>query len=336
MIMFDITAFGELLIDYTPAGKSSAGMDLFEQNPGGAPANVLACASKLGKKTAFIGKIGADMQGGFLRKTLQEAGINTDGLISDENFFTTLAFVSLRENGERSFSFARKPGADTQIQNEDVDLSIIRNSRIFHFGSLSLTCSPAREATLFALEEAKKSGCVISYDPNYRPLLWKSREHARKQMQSVLDYVDLIKLSDEETELITGHTDPQSAAKKLIGSGIKIAAVTLGKNGVLIASKAGCETIPAYPVDAVDTTGAGDAFWGAFLYSVCEFGISRGCNDIAKLESPIEEIKFAKLLEISRFANAAAALCVTKRGAIPAMPALDEIDRLLKSNDGQY
>ena len=307
--MFDITAFGELLIDYTPAGKSPAGMDLFEQNPGGAPANVLACASKLGQKTAFIGKIGVDMQGQFLRKTLQDANINTAGLISDENFFTTLAFVSLSGNGERGFSFARKPGADTQILSEDVDLSIIRSSRIFHFGSLSLTDSPARETTIFALEEAKKANCIISYDPNYRPLLWKSKEHAKEQMRSVLPYVDLIKLSDEETELITDQTDPEAAAKHLINSGIKIAAVTLGKNGVLIATKDGCEVIPGIPVDAIDTTGAGDAFWGAFLFSIGQLG----------------EIDFSRIREIAKFANAAAAYCVTKRGAIPAMPQLSDI-----------
>lgn len=322
-MMFDITAFGELLIDYTPAGKSPAGMDLFEQNPGGAPANVLACASKLGQKTAFIGKIGTDMQGDFLRKTLQDANINTSGLISDENFFTTLAFVSLKENGERSFSFARKPGADTQICSEDVDLSIIRNSRIFHFGSLSLTDSPASETTIFALNEAKKANCVISYDPNFRPLLWKSREQAKEQMRSVLPYVDLIKLSDEETELITGHADPQAAAMHLINKGIEIAAVTLGKKGVLIASKDGCETVPGIPVDAIDTTGAGDAFWGAFLFSIGQLE-----DKIGGLDGTMAEIDFSRIREIAKFANAAAAYCVTKRGAIPAMPQFSDIIKL--------
>ena len=316
--MFDITALGELLIDYTPAGKSASGMDLFEQNPGGAPANVLACASKLGQKTAFIGKIGMDMQGEFLRKTLQDAQINTDGLISDERFFTTLAFVNLKENGERSFSFARNPGADMEIRKKDIDLSIIRNSRIFHFGSLSLTDDPAREATYFALEEAKKVNCTISYDPNYRPLLWKSRELAKEQIRAVLPYVDLIKLSDEETELLTDHADPETAARFLVDAGIKLAAVTLGKSGALIATKEGCVTIPGLVVEAVDTTGAGDAFWGAFLYSVGE------------LIEKIDEINLSKAKEIAKFANAAAAYCVTKRGAIPAMPALCDITKLLE------
>lgn len=328
--MFDITALGELLIDYTPAGKSSSGMDLFEQNPGGAPANVLACASKLGKRTAFIGKVGADMQGDFLRKTLQNAGIHTDGLISDENFFTTMAFVSLSENGERSFAFARKPGADTQIRREDVNLSIIRNSRIFHFGSLSLTDSPARDTTLYALEVAKKESCLISYDPNYRPLLWKTREQAGEQMRSVMPYVDLIKLSDEETELLTGYADPNAAAKHLIGRGIKIAAITLGKDGVLIASKDGSDTIPGHKVHVVDTTGAGDAFWGAFLYSVSGLGNTGGYGDIARLGEQVGEISFPRIREIAKFANAAAACCVTKRGAIPAMPKRSEIELILR------
>lgn len=317
--MFDITAFGELLIDYTKIGLSPSGMDLFEQNPGGAPANVLACAAKLGQKTAFIGKVGTDMQGEFLRKTLKDANINVDGLKSDEKFFTTLAFVNLNENGERSFSFARKPGADTQICSEDVDLSIIGSSRIFHFGSLSLTDSPARETTLFALEEAKKADCIISYDPNYRPLLWKSEFLAKEQMRSVLPYVDMIKLSDEETELLTGLTAPGEAARHLTDKGIKIAAVTLGRDGVLISANGRCEKVPGFDVRALDTTGAGDAFWGAFLFSVGALG------------KKIGELDFAEIYEFARFANAAAALCVTKRGAIPAMPELHEIEILLKN-----
>lgn len=323
-MMYDISAFGELLIDYTQAGISPSGMTLFEQNPGGAPANVLACAAALGRKAAFIGKVGTDMQGEFLRKTLCDAKINTDGLVSDDSFFTTLAFVSLNENGERSFAFARKPGADTQIRCEDVDISTIRNSRIFHFGSLSLTNNPAREATFFALEEAQKANCIISYDPNYRPLLWKSEAAAIENMRSVLKYVDIIKLSDEETELLTGVKAPEEAAKQLIDIGIKIVAVTLGENGALIASKSGCKRVSGFKVDAVDTTGAGDAFWGAFLHSVLS------------LDKNVAEISFNELKEATSFANAAAALCVTKRGAIPAMPTLCEVQKLLNKAQNAF
>jgi fructokinase len=319
---FDIAAFGELLIDYTPAGKSPAGMDLFEQNPGGAPANVLVCASRLGRRTAFIGKVGADMQGEFLRKTLHDEGVDTGGLVSDDNFFTTLAFVSLKESGERSFAFARKPGADTMIRSGEVDLPMIRNSRIFHFGSLSLTDSPAREATLFALEEAKNAGCIISFDPNYRPLLWKSSGQAREQMCAVLPYADMIKLSGEEAELITGHADPEAAAGYLTGCGAGIAVVTLGAKGAVAATKEGCAAVPGFSVAAVDTTGAGDAFWGAFLSCAAESG------------GRPEEISLAEACGMAGFANAAAALCVTKRGGIPSMPRPDEIVRLMGKSAG--
>lgn len=314
--MYDITALGELLIDFTPAGKSSAGMDLFEQNPGGAPANVLACASRLGYRTAFIGKIGTDTQGDFLRKTLQDAGIDTGGLVSDERFFTTMAFVSLGDGGERSFAFARKPGADTQLCQEDVNLSILRESRFFHFGSLSLTDSPSRETTFYALKKAREAHCIISYDPNYRPLLWKSRGQAMEETRRALPCADLIKISEEETELLTGYASPQEAAEYLIREGLQIVAVTLGKDGALVATKDGCAVVPGYPVTAVDTTGAGDAFWGAFLYSL---------GQLAKTPS---ETSLQELMTITAFANAAAALCVTKRGAIPAMPSLDEIETM--------
>ena len=311
--MYDITALGELLIDYTPAGKSPAGMELFEQNPGGAPANVLACAAKLGFRTAFIGKIGADMQGDFLRITLLDAGVHIDGLVSDERFFTTMAFVSLKKNGERSFAFARKPGADTQLTADDVCLPLIRESRIFHFGSLSLTDNPARKTTFFALEEARKANCIISYDPNYRPFLWKSRDHAREQMRSVLPFTDLIKISEEETELLTGFDSPRDAAEQLIQRGLKIAAVTLGKDGALLASKDGCISVPGCAVNAVDTTGAGDAFWGAFLFAFGQQG------------KALQDTRLEDLKTITEFANAAAACCVSRRGGIPAMPSLDEV-----------
>lgn len=328
MNMYDITALGELLIDYTPAGKSPSGMDLFEQNPGGAPANVLACAARLGQNTSFIGKIGKDMQGDFLYQTLRDAGIDTGGLIRDENFFTTLAFVTLSEKGERSFSFARKPGADTQLRQEELDLSLIRNSKIFHFGSLSLTDSPARETTLFVLGEARKAGCLISYDPNFRPLLWKSKEFAEEQIRAVLPYVDMIKLSEEETELLTGHADPKAAADHLLNHGIGIAAVTLGNRGVYAAANCGGISVSGFQVEAVDTTGAGDAFWGAFLYSVSRLEKRGESGDPAGPGELIREISLSDLKRIAIFSNAAAALCVTKRGAIPSMPNLDGILQL--------
>ena len=191
--MFDVTALGEVLIDFTPCGVSGGGMDLYERNPGGAPANVLAAVNRLGGKTAFIGKVGDDMHGAFLRETLEKAEIDTTGLITDEKYFTTLAFVSLK-NGERDFSFARKPGADTQITKEEVNLELLKETRIFHCGSLSLTDEPAREATYYAVEQAKKAGAVISYDHNYRAPLWPDVETAKKEMRNMVSRADIMKI----------------------------------------------------------------------------------------------------------------------------------------------
>ena len=313
----DITALGEILIDYTPMPKSPAGMQVFEQNPGGAPANVLACAAKLGRKTAFIGKIGCDMQGEFLRQTLVDAGIDDRGVVSDPNYFTTLAFVSLSPSGERSFAFARKPGADTQLRADELDVELLGQTAILHVGSLSLTDEPARSTTLRAIEAAKAAGAVISYDPNYRPLLWASEEAAIEQMRSILSSVDIIKISDEETALLTGEAAPEAAAKKLLGQGIPVVMVTLGAHGALVATREGIETVPGFQSDAVDTTGAGDSFWGGVLTCLSESGKRPG------------ELTLAEATRFARFGNAVAALCVRKRGAIPAMPAREDVLALL-------
>ena len=315
--MYDVVALGEILIDFTPCGKSEAGQRLFEQNPGGAPANVLTALSKFHRKTAFIGKVGKDMQGSFLKDVLIENEISVEGLIEDENVFTTLAFVGLSNNGERSFSFARKPGADTCLTIAEVRADLIKNSKIFHIGSLSLTAEPAKSATFKALEIAKDAGCIISYDPNYRAPLWDTKEEAIREMRSVIPFVDVMKLSDEETELLTGIAEPEGAAKKLLLQGVSIVAVTLGAEGTLIVTKDGCVHIPAYKVDVVDTTGAGDSFWGGFLHQL-----------LAENISP-DKINLETASEFARFGNAVASLCVEKRGAIPAMPTLEEVNKRL-------
>lgn len=310
---YDITALGELLIDFTPCGVSKTGMKLFEQNPGGAPANVLVAGQRFGVKTAFIGKVGNDMHGAFLKEVLNEAGIETKGLIMDKDVFTTLAFVSLADNGERSFSFARKPGADICLKKEEVNLDLIKNSKIFHFGSLSLTDEPVRSATIFAVEEAQKVGAVISYDPNYRPLLWESRETAIEQTRSVIKYVDVMKISDEETELLTGFEKPEEAAEELIRQGVSAVFVTLGEDGALMKTKTFEVKAKGKCRNVVDTTGAGDSFWGAILYK------------IAQSNKKIDEITEAEGKEFLEFANTAAGLCVEKRGAIPAIPTLEDV-----------
>lgn len=311
--MYDVTTLGEVLIDFTPSGKSADNRRLFEQNPGGAPANVLAALNKFGMKTAFIGKVGDDMHGQFLKETMEQAGISTKGLLIDPNYFTTLAFVALNEQGERSFSFARKPGADTMITKEEVDTQIIRDSRIFHIGSLSLTDEPARGATLFALQEAKAAGCILSYDPNYRAPLWSGREAAIEGMKSVLSYIDVMKMSDEETLLLTGEANPQKAAALLVDAGIPLVAVTLGSQGAYVCTKEGGAVVPGFSAFVVDTTGAGDSFWGGFLYRLAESG-----------KKPAE-ITLSQAKDFARFANAVASLCVEKRGGIPAMPSLEEV-----------
>ncbi len=308
MKTFDVVALGEILIDMTYAGKSETGQTLFEQNPGGAPANVIAAVQRLGGKTAFIGKVGDDMHGAFLRRTLEQEQINTSGLITDSSVFTTLAFVNIDQNGDRSFSFARKPGADTCLCKEDVDVSIIENSKIFHVGSLSLTDEPARSATLYALEMAKKSGCIISYDPNYRAPLWKSENHAVSQMRSILPYVDIIKISDEETLLMTGFEKAEEASEALLNAGISIAIVTKGKDGAHIRTKDIVIESSALPVTAVDTTGAGDSFMGAFLWNCANSG--KRCDQLTP----------EKIRQFADFSNKVSGFCVQKRGAINAMP----------------
>ena len=252
----DIVALGELLIDFTEAGNSQDGRKLFEQNPGGAPANLLTVASHFGYRTSFIGKVGNDMHGKFLKRTLQTEGINTDAIVEDPDYFTTLAFVEIGENGERNFSFARKPGADTQLKKEELDQTLISRCRIFHFGSLSLTDEPAESATIEAVKMAKEAGVLISYDPNYRPSLWKSKERAVKKMKSVVELVDVMKVSDEESILLTGAKSYEQAAEEILAMVPKLVAITLGEQGVLMATKNRKEIIKAFQIHAVDTTGA--------------------------------------------------------------------------------
>ena len=311
--VYDVVALGEILIDFTPCGVSEAGQKLFEQNPGGAPANVLAALSKFDRKTAFIGKVGKDMHGDFLASVLVENGICTDGLIKGDDAFTTLAFVGLSDTGERSFSFARKPGADTCLTQEELNTELISSSKILHIGSLSLTAEPVRGTTHKALALAKESGCIISYDPNYRAPLWDSKEQAIEQMRSVIPYANVMKISDEETELLTGIVEPEKAAEALLAQGVAVVAVTLGADGALIATKEGMQTVPGFKTQAVDTTGAGDSFWGGFLYKLIESGKT---PDMVTTEDAAE---------FARFGNAVASLCVEKRGAIPAMPTLEEV-----------
>lgn len=317
--MYDVVALGELLIDFTQIGVSSAGMKLFEQNPGGAVANVLAAITKLGGKGAFLGKVGSDMHGRFLKETLDRAGIDTRGLILSDSVFTTLAFVALSETGERTFSFARKPGADTQILPKELDEALLGDTRVFHFGSLSLTDEPARSATHRAVQVAKSHGAIISYDPNYREPLWSDIATAKKRMRELLPSVDIMKLSDEETSLLTDDTAPEEAAHFLNSLGISCVAVTLGKKGALVSVDGKSDVVSGYPNSAIDTTGAGDAFWGGFLHRM-----------FALHKTPAA-MTLQDAADCASWGNAVATCCVQKRGAIPAMPTLDEVIALMQT-----
>ena len=317
---YDITSLGEILIDFTGKKESERQTLSYTQNPGGAPANVVVAAQRLGAQTAFIGKVGEDFLGDFLKETLDKSGVSTEGLISDADYFTTLAFVKLADNGERNFAFARKPGADIGLKAEEIRKDIICQSRILHVGSLSLTDEISRNAEFIALKAAKNNGTIISYDPNYRASLWDSQEEACKWMRSILEYADIVKVSEEEIELLTGYTDVRKAAESITEYGAKIVLITLGEKGSFVYLQDQQEAyVSGYSSKVVDTTGAGDSFMGGFLYKICESG------------KRIEEYSLQEMIECVRFGNAMASLCVEREGAIPAMPVMEEVIKRINS-----
>ena len=311
--MYDIVSLGELLIDFTQSGISPAGMRLFEQNAGGAVTNLVCAAAACGAKTAFIGKVGADMHGAFLKRAMEQAGVDMRALIEADDVFTTLAFVSLKPNGEREFSFARKPGADTQLRPDELDRDLLEHTRIFHTGSLSLTQEPSRSATYEAIDIARRAGAVISYDPNYRASLWSSEDEAVHFMRSAIATADIIKVSEEELPLLTGETSPAAAADLLLDHGVKLVAITLGEKGAFIRVGGENRLVPGFRSNAVDTTGAGDAFFGGFLCRFLNSGVT------------LKDVTLENAADYARFGNATASLCVERRGGIPAMPKLVDV-----------
>ncbi len=293
---------------------------MFARLPGGAPANVLTANSKLGGKTAFIGKVGNDMFGRFLRGILEENHINTVQLAIDSDIPTTLAFVQLDERGDRSFSFYRKPGADLMLRISEIDESMVTECHILHFGSVSLTAEPSRSATFFAVETAKKVGCIISYDPNYRSLLWSNLETAKEQMTAGLSLADIVKVSEEEMTLLTGKTDLQEGSYELARYGASLVLISLGSKGAFYRKGEMYGLLPTYDVKTIDTNGAGDSFLGAVHY------LMRG-----KTLSEIQKLSQNDMEDILSFANAAGSLTTTKKGAISAMPTLEEIELCQKT-----
>ncbi|MGN0182019.1 MAG: carbohydrate kinase [Candidatus Ornithomonoglobus sp.] len=313
--MPDITALGEILIDFTPTGKQN-GINTYGQNPGGAPANVLATVSKYGGTAAFIGKVGKDMFGDFLTDSLKKANVDTSRVAVDEEHNTTLAFVALDENGDRSFSFYRNFGADIYLTKEEIPAELIQSSKIFHFGSLSLTDEPARSATDYALKLAKDSGCVITFDPNYRELLWKNEDTAINTIRGYIGYADIMKVSKEEAQMLGGEQDTDRAAGKLMDTGLEILLITDGANGVTYYCREGMGFVPAIKVKAVDTTGAGDIFFGTFIYEFLKDG------------KFFDEIQMEHIENYIGMAVRTSGLSTTKAGAIPSIPEYEEVLKL--------
>lgn len=318
MKRFDVIALGELLIDFTESGNSAQGNPLLEVNPGGAPCNVLAMLQNLGRSTAFIGKVGKDLFGAMLKQTVEEIGVNTENLVEDRDFHTTLTFVHTKEDGDREFSFYRNPGADSMLKPEEVQTELIADAKVFHFGTLSLTHEPARTATEKALKIAGEEGLLISFDPNLRPPLWESLEMAREQICWGLGRCDLLKISEEELEFVTGTADIDAGVEKLRQKyPIPLICVTMGRNG----SRAyyrdlRVEQEAFLQSGTIETTGAGDTFCANMIDGVLRYG----------LENLTEET----LSGILTRANAAAALVTTKKGALKVMPKLEEIDQLIQ------
>lgn len=310
--MTDITAIGEILIDLTQSGKTEQGIPRFDANPGGAPANLAVAASRLGAKSAFIGRVGADSYGEFLRRTLEENRVDVSGLSVDPVQHTTLAIVSLDDTGERSFSFYRDPSADVNLRFEDVPADLLADTRVLHFGSVSLTAEPSRSATLEAAKRAKEQGAWISYDPNYRASLWCNEQTAVRRMLEPLPLVDILKVSDEELPLLTGLTDPERGSARLAEKGPKLILVTLGADGAFYRYGGKTGHVPGVKVTVGDTNGAGDTFFGAYL------------SQLVKKER-LEDLTQAELEAMIAFANKAAAITTSRHGAIPAMPTLSEM-----------
>lgn len=319
----DVTALGELLIDFTENGRSSQGNPLFEANPGGAPCNVLAMLSKLGHKTAFIGKVGKDSFGEQLKTAVGEAGIDTTYLYMDKQVHTTLAIVHTYADGDRDFSFYRNPGADMMLTEEEIPQEVIENSKVFHFGTLSMTHAGVRAATKRALKIAKESKVLISFDPNLRPPLWNSLEEAKEQVLYGLRYCNILKISDNEIQWLTGEEDFSKGVAwiKERYPAIQLILVSMGKDGSRAYYNGSMtEAAPFLQENTIETTGAGDTFCGCVLHYICKNGLAN--------------LKETDLKEMLQFANAAASLITTRKGALRVMPEREEILEIVNKNYG--
>lgn len=317
MKKYDVTALGELLIDFTENGVSGQGNPLFEANPGGAPCNVLAMLTKLGHKTAFIGKVGDDFFGKQLKEAIEEVGIDSKGLCMDKEIHTTLAMVHTYPDGDRDFSFYRNPGADMMLKESEVKEELIKESKLFHFGTLSMTHEEVRKATKKAIQIAEEAGNIISFDPNLREPLWRSLDEAKEQILYGLSHCHILKISDNEIQWLTGQEDYTDGVKWILERyQIPLILVSMGKEGsrAYYGGKM-VEVKPFIQKNTIETTGAGDTFCGCVLHYICEHG----------LDNLTEE----NLFEMLQFANAAASIITTRKGALRVMPEEKEIAGLL-------
>ncbi len=310
---YDIVAIGECLVDFVCT--QADGKLYMEGNPGGAPMNVLAMAAKFGFSTAMVSKVGHDRFGNFLNEHIKAANVNAEYVLQSENYATTLAIVQLDDTGNRSFTFYRDHTADVMLQTDELPLKEICAAKILHFGSVSLTCEPSRTSTLEAVRAAKQAGVCISYDPNFRPLLWDNVELARSEILAGLKLADIVKISDEELVFLTGDQNLESAAEQLFHAyPMRLLAVTMGPKGCFSLTEAGKSFSDTFNTPCVDTTGAGDAFWGATLAWL----LKNNCQP--------EKLSADQMAGLLDFANAAGSLTTTKKGSIPAMPSQKEIE----------
>lgn len=319
MKKYDVIALGELLIDFTQNGVSEQGNGMFEANPGGAPCNVLSMLNNLGKKTAFIGKVGKDQFGMTLKKSLEELGIGTENLMMDEEIHTTLALVHTFADGDRDFSFYRNPGADMMLREDELKEELLRDTRLFHFGTLSMTHEGVRKATKKALAIAKESGALISFDPNLREPLWDTLEHAKEQIRWGLGQCDILKISDNEIQWLTGEENFTAGVQKIREEfPIPLILVSMGRDGSRAYYKDGyVEVAPFLQEHTIETTGAGDTFCACVINYVLDHGLT----DLSK----------EQLTEMLTFANAAASIITTRKGALRVMPSRQEVLDFLAS-----
>ncbi|MBE6944178.1 MAG: carbohydrate kinase [Ruminococcaceae bacterium] len=316
--MVEVIALGELLIDFATVSTDGSGYPTMAAHPGGAPANFLAALTKYGFGTALLGKVGTDTFGNLLIGTLKEAGIDTRGLVRTDDVFTTLAFVTFDASGDRKFAFSRKPGADTCISFEELELSLIDEAKVFHFGTLSLTDEPARTATQKAVAYAKSKGKLITYDPNLRKPLWKDMETAKEQLLWGLQQADVVKISDEEVAFLFGCTPEEGADKLLSEFGVSLAMVTLGPSGAYLKNKNGSTYVKCPKVNPVDTTGAGDIFGGSAVSRLLKIGVAP------------DQLTVEQMYAVGSFASAAASLSTEKSGGIPSIPEESTVYALLQ------